>query len=488
MARFTGKPNCLTLIIVGCLCAVLALSCSTSLQRVKLLGNTVSQGNYLKAIADIRNSKKLYGDKNRLLYYMDQGVLFHYAGLYDSSNAMLETSEQIIDDLYARSITNEAASLLTNDNIRPYRGRRYERVLLHEYMACNYLGKNQFDESLVETRKMQVIFDENAAKDKAESKKYEQDGMANYISSLVYDAQGENDNALISLFQSVKAYQKLGFNVPISLNDIAYYRLQQGDRAEDLKLLNLKPVEPANKIEVLNNKNGEVVFVGYAGKSPTIGETEFSGTYIIGGLIHGSYRDPSGNVAQVILPAPPLPESEIKKLENNEKTKAGTTFHIKFSLPAFVATPSQTAYFTVSIDGKPEVKSDLISDNDTYLRNDIADNFNVTLLRTAVRVVIRTLLAQKAKEKMETSSPLANVLLNVGTDIAADQLEKADTRVCFLFPKTVQLARLACAPGTHHLEICARTATGAILTKKSIDNVTISRGGQKQFVFYPSLM
>ena len=62
---------------------------------------------------------KLYGKKNLFLYHMDIGALYHYAGVYDSSTNHLLQAADIFDDLFARSITNEAAAIMTNDNIRP---------------------------------------------------------------------------------------------------------------------------------------------------------------------------------------------------------------------------------------------------------------------------------------------------------------------------------------------------------------------------------
>ena len=52
--------------------------------RMEKLENVVRNGDYLTAIAEIKKNPKMYGKASSFLYYMDIGVLFHYAGLYDS--------------------------------------------------------------------------------------------------------------------------------------------------------------------------------------------------------------------------------------------------------------------------------------------------------------------------------------------------------------------------------------------------------------------
>jgi len=453
--------------------------------RVELLGTVTDSADYLGGVEKIKSSKKLYGNKNRLLYYLDQGVLFHYAELYDSSLYYLQEAEKVIDELYAKSVTNEAAALLTNDLMRPYRGRRYERILLHQFIAFNYLAKGELDEALVESRKVELVFDEFRSKDKL-VQKYQNDGLSNYMSSIIYDAQGERDNALISLYKAVRAYRESPVPLPDEVNDMAYYMLNEGDRAEDVTQLELEPVEQRENIEALADSGSEIILVGYAGKAPTLGETVFTGTYVVGGLLVGTYQSPNGEFAHVRLPAPPLPVAEVKKIEEGEKTKAGTTMHIKFSLPTPVERESQTEYFVAYVDStKKAIRSEMVSDNNRLLAGNIDDNAHATLLRTTIRTVLRTIAAQKTKEQMTTSSPMGNLLLNLGTDILTDQIERADTRLCFLFPQTVHITRIPVTPGQHRIKAFAKNSSSGIVGKKEWQTVSVKKG-EKKFIFFPS--
>lgn len=474
---------------VPALCALLAffLFCTTrSMRRIDLLSEAASKGEYLEGIKSIRNSPKLYGNLNQFLYWFDQGVLFHYAGEYDSSLLHLERAEKVLDDLYARSVLNEAASLLTNDNLRPYRSRRYEQIILHQLLSFDYLAKEELDESLVETRKVQLVFDRFKSKD-GKKDKYNDDGMSHYLSSIVYDAQRERDNAAISLYKSVLAYRNGPVPLPDEVKNLAYYRFQQDGREDDIAELNLTPAFSREYLPGVNASQAEVIIIGHAGMGPVLEETLFWGTYVVGGVVSVYYRNPYGDTVLVVLPAPPLPEKEVEKLEAGEKTKVGTTFHIKFALPSVKTRESKTIRFSAWLkDGSFNIPGIVLTDTDRLLEQDLSDNFNVTLLRTVVRVVLRTIAAQRTKSNMTTESPLLNLILNVGTDVLADQLEKADTRLSFLLPKKVHIMRIPVEPGSHTVLADAIDKNGHVVNSMVWEEIKVG-DGEKRFLFFPSL-
>ena len=454
--------------------------------RFEMLSATAEKGDYIKAIHDIRKSKDKYGNLNQFLYFMDQGILFHYAQAFDSSLVYFEQAEKVLDDLYAHSITNEAASLLTNDLLRPYRSKRYEEVLMHQLMSFDYLGKNQADEALVESRKIQLIVDRFKEKD-GRKNKYEDDGMVQYCSAILYGEQGQKDDAAISLFNAVKAYKKSPEKLPPQVENNAFYTFTDLNRTDDIKTLELSSTLPREKVWGLPaNDDPEIILVGYGGRGPNLVEVSFAGTYVVGGLIVGWITKPDGKTEYITLPAPPLPESEQKNLEQGNKTAAGTTFHIKMAFPYPKDFPSQTSRFRMTVDGGATTESIVLSNNNKLLAEDVEDNKLVTLARTAIRTVVRTIAAQKAKQKMETTSPLANLLINVGTDVASDQLERADTRVCFLAPRTVQMARIAVKPGKHRVEASAQNKDGGVTGTKTWETIDVGPH-EKKFVFFTSL-
>jgi hypothetical protein len=459
------QPYFLRLLLILPVLALL-ISCAggSALRFEKLAGATANEG-YLGAVADIKkNGKKLYGKNNQLLYHMDIGMLYHYAARYDSSNRYLLMAVDIVNDLFTRP---------------------YELVLLHQIIALNFLALGNTEDALVETRQTQLLMNELERKDKR-GNKYTTDGMFHYISSISYDAAGQSDDAMISLFHAVKAFKEGPVPLPGPVRDYAYYMLQKNDRVEDIKQLDIAADAPEDKIAGLANGETEIILIGYAGRGPALVENNWWGTYIKDGLLMMNYKAANGMIETMQMSAPALPAKEYEKAAKGQKTASGTTIHVSFSLPAVKELPSLTDHFTVS--GAPltgPVATVAINNYDLQARKNLDDTRAATLTRTAIRVVLRTIAAQKAKNEMQTKSPIANLLINVGTDILADQLENADTRSCFLIPKTVHIARIPVKPGTYTFEASACTGTGGVVGTKVFEKVTVGQG-EKKFLFYCS--
>jgi len=453
--------------------------------RYENLVNSTLRNDFLPAIDHIKSKPSLYGKTSELLYYMDIGTLYHYAQNYDSSNRYLLRAADIYDELFARSITNEAAAILINDNVRPYRSKPYELVMLHQLIGLNYCAQQNIDDALVETRRTQLLFNEWERKAR-DDEKYTNDPMFHYVSSILYDAKRETSDAMISLYKSVNAFKKGPLVLPEKINNEAWQLFTVNNRDDDKSLLKLHA--PVNgTTENIANGQSEIVVIGYAGRGPALEETVWWGTYVKDGLLVLHYRAPNGVVETMTLPAPSLPENELRNSEKGKKTKSGTTFHIKFAIPSIKTVSSETESFSIKCSDVPDpVQTVVINDFDKQLEKYLDNSRVSTVTRTVVRVVLRTIAAEKTKETMQTDNALANLLLNVGTDILTDQMEQADTRTCFLLPRTVQIARIPVkAGGTYTVDIAALNHSGQIIGTKKIDGITVG-DNEKRVVFYQS--
>ena len=460
-------------------------SCTTkSALRVDKLASSTLNNDFNAAISTIKKKPQMYGNNSRFLYYMDIGVLYHFAEEYDSSTVYLLKASDIFNELFARSITNEAAAIMVNDNVRPYRSKPYELVMLHQILALNFLTVGKLEDALVETRKVQLFFDEWKRKNRSESK-YDSDAMFHYLSSIAYDAANETSDAMISLFHAVKTFQDGPVPLPASIGDQAYYLFELNDRNDDNSLLGLSPKVPRNQITGIENNSSEIIVIGYAGRGPVFEEESWWGTWVKDGVLVVHHNAPDGSKQTITMPAPGLPPAELRKAEKGHSTKSGTTFHIKFALPAIRTVPSSTKGFSVTCSGfSRPFESVVINDLDKQAEKYMEDARSRILARTVVRVVLRTIAAQKAKEQLQTGNTATNLLLNIGTDILAGQLEKADTRSCFLLPKTVQMARIPVPPGKYSISVNAKSASG-VLTTKTFNDLSIA-AHEKKFLFISS--
>jgi hypothetical protein len=202
-------------------------------------------------------------------------------------------------------------------------------------------------------------------------------------------------------------------------------------------------------------------------------------------VIH--YHNSKGEVVTEAVPAPGLPPAELEKAARGRRTRSGTTVHVKFAMPELKPVPSRTSFFTVAGEAaQAPVKTEPLTDLETLSARNLEDNHGSILLRTVIRTVIRTVTAQETKSALESGNPLLNLVLNVGTDVLADQLEQADTRAWFLLPRSVQVARIPVKPGTHSFTVEAHDAAGNTLGRHEFSNLEV-KPGQKRFVFVSSL-
>ncbi|HLU69839.1 MAG TPA: hypothetical protein VKZ88_03610 [Fibrobacteria bacterium] len=476
--------------IAACASLLVLTGCANrGLVRYDKVVKRATTQDYLEATSYLRAEKAdLYGGQSELLYNMDMGLLFHYAGRYDSSIVYFARAADVHDALFTRSVTNEAASLLVNDNARPYRGRPYEILWLRVFQAFNYLAVGNPDGARVEMRQAQLLVDEYRRT--ADAGEYRDDPLYRGTAALVYDLLGERDDAAISVFHAVKFYRDTKAAVPQGLATYACGLLSAADRPDDIRLLALECPASALAKRPTATESGEIVVVGMLGRAPAVGETSFQGTWIRDGLLVFHYRDAEGKTVTDALPAPGLPPSEAAKAG---RTRSGTTLSIKWAMPSLREVPVQSRVLKVAPVSGPigagaqahPVTGEPWANSGDLLEQDLEANRTAVLLRTVTRVVVRTIAAEKAKAELRSDNPFLNLITNLGTDFLSGQLEKADVRSWFLLPRTVQFARLTVPPGRHALEVRAEGAGGALVLAETRE-VDV-RAGEKSFVFFTSL-
>src|SRR3972149_3931808 len=162
-------------------------SCAPSIQHYTRINNYLYQGQYTEADSALEKSKSDYGLRNEVLYFLDRAMVLHLAGRYTESNTFLDKAESGMEELYTRRITAEAGAMLTNDNLLPYEGEDFEKVMVNVIGALNYVYMHQWDDALVEARKVDHKL--NTLNDKYEKKNVnKEDAFARYLSGLLYEA------------------------------------------------------------------------------------------------------------------------------------------------------------------------------------------------------------------------------------------------------------------------------------------------------------
>ena len=425
--------------------SILFTACANkSITRYEALAPTFENKGCEETIAQVKKQQKdLYGEKSEFLYYFDLGVLYHYNGDYKESAKNFDKADKIYEDLYTRSVTNEAAAIITNDNIRPYRARPFEVLVLHELQILNYLAQKDIDGAMIEVNRAQKAMAALYQKDKD---KTNDNGFLRYLIAIVYEMAGQPDDAAIAYYKTVKAYQENILNLPKEVRQFIVESLRRTEREDDINALGLNNAMETPKAQAVFDQGQEIIVLGYAGHGPILNELRLSGTYVNGGLLSLSYKDgKTGQMQTTTVDA--MPVAGASNVE---------TFHISFALPEAYSFNSKVHHFNVSVDGKSGIRPEKVMALDKELEMNLKDDFTATMTRTAIRVI--------------------------GTDVAQMQMEKADLRIALFLPNSFQMTRIPVEPGSHEVTVAAESENGGKVKVFNYGKVNVKKG-EKKFIF-----
>lgn len=144
--------------------------------------------------------------RDRLLYLLDEATILHTAGRFEESIKVFTKAIDLSEELSGRQLGAKTAAIVANDNLIPYQGERFERVLMHVFQVLNYLGLGEEREALVEVRRIDTLFHNDID---GVSKKYLRNPFATYLSGLVWQANGKRDDARIDFKRTLKMEPRL---------------------------------------------------------------------------------------------------------------------------------------------------------------------------------------------------------------------------------------------------------------------------------------
>jgi hypothetical protein len=157
------------------------------------------------------------------------------------------------------SLSTEAATLLTNDNIKQYKGEDFEKVIINAFLAIDYAVEGNFEDALVECRRVNG----KLTRYRLEAKRnYEQNPFARYLSGLIWENTGHPEDAYIDF----KSTYDLEPNFPYLKNDLV--RLAKKlDREEDQKKWQQEFGVSSFQTPRDDGRTGEVVMIFQQGRT-----------------------------------------------------------------------------------------------------------------------------------------------------------------------------------------------------------------------------
>lgn len=394
------------------------------------------------------NAVKAIGSKTQsadgMLYLLERGRIQQLEGHADASKKDFEaviTRFQAQDDratISASALAASGASLYSNDNARPYEGRTYERVFVHQYQALNYLALGDAQGALVEVRRANQVQVEalarkaNAvddAREQAERKgmntgDYErffsdmdlaagrvkssfQNAATFYLSGLIYEATGQFNDAYIDYR---KALEITPGNTYLQ-KDVVRTGLKSGmDDAKKLaQQLKLPATPPAPTQDPAQNPaQGELVI------------------YLEEGLVPA--KQP------VSIPI----------------FTGRTSNYVSFPVYKTVPAPQPV---TLTIDGTAQ-QSALLTDTRALAVRTLKDEAWDLVAHSFLRLVAKQDLQRNALRNSQKSDEA--LVLGIATLLFTVVTDQADLRSWLTLPGSAQVLRLSLAAGEHQVALPGR--------------------------------
>lgn len=416
------------LLSAGCL-----LSCSGYADKVAKLRTDLAAGRPEAAMVTLA---KAYGEdaKPELPYLLELGTLEYLRGDYVACQASFAEAQRVVDDLYTKSLSREAARLIFNDTAQAYRGELFERVWIHYYRALAYLAAGQGHEAAVEGRAATENL-ERFADTGPDEAKYRNDPFLQYFAGLLYEMDGELNDAWINYMAAERLYQAreiYGVGTPASLlRDL----IRAGERLGFEEQV-ARYRERYSAVEAMAPASGpcELVLLVDTGLVPgkVSRRLDFPIFSSDGGDDGGD--DLAWATAALAYDNWRYRESRNLKLE----------YILSIALPE-VAPSSPAPKLSYSAAGRAGVLAPA-ADLGALSRQCLADRYRGVIIRT----VARALLKYWGKEKIEEKHGKGAGFL---ADILGSVTEVADTRAWATLPEHVQVARFSLPPGEHIVRV-----------------------------------
>jgi hypothetical protein len=415
-----------------CLVFILLLSCATT-DAYRPIDDEVYLGKYDDGVSLIdKNQKSMYRQRDALLFYLDKGLLTHYAQRFDESIPLLQEGERAIEAAYTKSITQEVGTYILSDNTREYGGEDYEDVYINIFNALNYYHQNNLEDALVEIRRMtnklqflaskygvlmtdmqKVALEQSAeipANEYLASAKFNDSALARYLGVLFYRGIGRYDDARIDRDQLKVAFANAPavYSYPVPASVDGELDIPQGKAR--LNILAFSGMAPIKEEEVIRI---------------------------------------------------PLPNMR----------------WIKIALPVLVDRPSQVSRIEAVIDnGKRRFALELLEDMGAVARETFKEKEGLIYMKSILRATIKGVsssVLDAASDQTEGGTSLLLSFLSVGTQVMAEATERADLRISRYFPGKAYVGGINLDPGKYSITVNYYASNGQLITAYSQDSVEV---------------
>lgn len=446
---------------------IMISGCATYYMKTIKVQESILRGDMARADKLMVENKKDEKGKNAILHYLNHGYITYMLQDYNRSNQYFQTADRLIED-QQKNYALDALTYLTNPMIKPYKPEDFEPVMLNFFTSFNYINMGKYDESLVETKRINIKLQKLNDKYPDNKNKYQRDAFAHVLMGLVYDANKEYNDAFIAYRNAWEIYEsdyKKNFNVstPEQLKrDIIRTAYLTGFYDEVDAFQRKFGIQYDPKQEPESN----LVFIWMNGFGPIKDEWSINFTKVPGG---------AGNVTFVNEEMGLSFNYFTGDMNSNEKAAFSDLRFLRIAFPKYT-------------ERKPYFVSASLTNGQFTSQLEMAENINDIAFKTLndrlVREMAKSLLRLATKKALEEVANRQNQNLGTIVGIINAVTEKADTRNWQTLPYSFSYSRLPLNTGTNNYKLNTAAANG---DRKSFDFTVEAEKGKTYFKVFHNI-
>ena len=377
--------------------------------------------------------------RDQLLYLLNKAMLERMNGDYAASNRTFEVAKTRMEELRGLSLREQGQSLLINDATRSYAGEEFEQVLVHLYMALNYLQLGERIDARVEA--LQVDERLREITQRLPENRYTEDALARYLTGMIYEELGERSDAMIAYRKAYEAYRRYGQNYSVAVQESLKRDLlrlsQQMGLTEELRQYKKEfRIEHWMSADELAEQ-GELIFLLHNGLAPIRREHAVT----VPDLASGHF--------------------------------------VRIAVPYYETRPTPVDGARVTAGGT-SASAEVAEDIRAIALKDLETKMPAITARALARAVLKAQMAKAAREnaRQQNQNNAGAAVAAMAVEIAGLVTERADTRSWMTLPSRIHLARLPLPPGTYTVKVDLLGDDGQIVSTQEYANVDIRRGAK----------
>ncbi len=370
----------------------------------------MDRGHNSEAIARLRDVFPDSTGRDRLLYLMELGNLARYAGNQSIAQAVLLRADRLSDNLRGTDIGQQAQSMVTSDLALDFRGADYEKVFINYCLASSYAASGNLEDAVVEARRVNEKLKEINTHYENNPNRYTDDAFVRYFMGVLYEMDGDYDDALISYRLALAAYD----STYVDQYDLPAPRQLKSDA---MRLANYNGFE-----SLLSTFENQWPGMNWQGSGPTADMGEIVAVIELGNI---SARRASDFTVYY--------DDRLYSL----------------ALPVIPDFPRRRVTGSISAGGRSSSMF-LVQDLNGIARKNLEDEAGRNVVRAAARLAVKAGVAELGENITDNLTDNEGVSSGVGLilSIIGAATEQADLRAWLTLPAQIQMARLQVPPGT----------------------------------------